>query len=418
MRTAFREEQLKDPHLKAAEQALRTCVHCGFCLPSCPTYLVLGDERDAPRGRIALMQTMLESKEPPSAETVKHLDQCLSCLGCRTACPSGVDYAALIDTSRAHIERHFRRPLGQRWFRAFVLFVLTRPTLFSLMSALGRVFAPLLPGKFGAMARKAPRPPKLTEKHREVVPVGEAKERVALLAGCVQRAVAPQIDLAARRVLARGQIATQILDAGCCGALAYHMGKTTPAKRWAKAVIEAFERATAKDTVDAVLIAATGCSAFLKDYGNVFANEPEWMARAEAFVSKVKDFSEIAPRLATSATELPAVAYHPPCSLQHGQHISGRGEALLREAGFEVREVADSQYCCGSAGSYSLFHPEIANELRARKVANIKATGAALLASGNVGCLTHLAGPDSVPAVHIAELLDWASGGPKPARKQ
>jgi glycolate oxidase iron-sulfur subunit len=412
MRTAFREEQLKDPHLKEAEHALRTCVHCGFCLPTCPTYLVLGDERDAPRGRIALMQNMLESEAPPSAETVKHLDQCLSCLGCRTACPSGVDYAALIDSSRAHIETHYRRPAGQRLFRAFVLFVLTRPGLFAALSRLGRIFAPLLPGRLGAMAGKAPRAPRLTAAHREMLPIAGAKSRVALLPGCVQRAVAPEIDLAARRVLARGHIATEILDAGCCGALAYHMGKTAPAKKHAREVIAAFERSGA----DAVLISATGCSAFLKDYGRVFADEPDWLGRAQAFVSKVRDFSELAPAGAASSPreDLPSVAYHPPCSLQHGQRIHGRGEDLLRGAGFSLRPIADSHLCCGSAGSYSLFHPKIAGELRARKLANVKAAGAAVLASGNVGCLTHLSGPDSLPAVHLAELLDWAAGGPEP----
>ena len=412
MRTAFREEQLKDPHLKEAEHALRTCVHCGFCLPTCPTYLVLGDERDAPRGRIALMQNMLESEAPPSAETVKHLDQCLSCLGCRTACPSGVDYAALIDISRAHIETHYRRPAGQRLFRSFVLFVLTRPTLFAALSRLGRIFAPLLPGKLGAMAKKAPRGPRLSRRHREVLSVAEAKHRVVLLPGCVQQAVAPQIDLAARRVLARGNIAAEVLEAGCCGALAYHMGKTAPAKEYAKAVIAAFERSGA----DASLITATGCSAFLKDYARVFADEPEWLARAQAFVSKVKDFSEVAPAGAAAATrkDLPRVAYHPPCSLQHGQRIQGHGEDLMRAAGFSVRNIPDSHLCCGSAGSYSLFHPQIAGELRARKLANVKATGADVLASGNVGCLTHLSGPDCLPTVHIAELLDWAAGGPKP----
>jgi glycolate oxidase iron-sulfur subunit len=418
MRTAFREEQLKEPHLKAAEHALRACVHCGFCLPTCPTYLVLGDERDAPRGRIALMQHMLQSPEPPSAETVKHLDQCLSCLGCRTACPSGVDYAALIDVSRAHIAKNFRRPLGQRLFRGFVLFVLTRPRLFSALGAAGRFFAPLLPGRLGAMARKAPVEPHLKPGHRALHPVPRPTALVALLPGCVQRAIAPQIDFAARRVLARSSIAVETLaGVGCCGALAYHMGKTAQAKHHARRAIEAFESASAAAPVEALLITATGCSAFLKDYGRVFADEPDWLGRAEAFTAKVKDFSEIVEPGSlqrSAAVASLSVAYHPPCSLQHGQHIRGKGEELLSAAGFMLHTITDSHLCCGSAGSYSLLHPEIAAELRARKVANIKATGAAVLASGNVGCLAHLSGVDSLPAVHIAELLDWAAGGPKP----
>jgi glycolate oxidase iron-sulfur subunit len=421
MRTAFRAETLADPHMKEAEHALRTCVHCGFCLPTCPTYLVLGDERDSPRGRIVLMQNMLQSEAPPSAETVKHLDQCLSCLGCRTACPSGVDYAALIDKARAHIEIHYRRPPGQRLFRAFVLFVLTRPRLFAALGALARLFSPLLallPGKLGVMAQKAPRAPRLSPQHREVVEISRAAPRVGLVPGCVQRAVAPQADFAVRRVLARAGIRGEPLDgAGCCGALAYHLGKTGEAKLRARRVIEAFERAGASVPLEAVSITATGCSAFLKDYARVFADEPEWLGRAQSFVAKAKDFSELVEpgklhplpgRAAISA------AYHPPCSLQHGQRIRGRGEELLAAAGFEVRAIPDSHLCCGSAGSYSLFHPEIAAELRARKLANIKATGADVLASGNVGCLTHLAGPDCPPTVHLAELLDWAEGGPKP----
>jgi glycolate oxidase iron-sulfur subunit len=411
MRTAFREEQLKDPHLREAEHALRACVHCGFCLPTCPTYLVLGDERDAPRGRIALMQHMLESPHPPSADTVKHLDQCLSCLGCKTACPSGVDYAALIDVSRAHIEKHYRRPFGERLFRSFVLFVLTRPRLFAAMTALGHIFAPVLPGKLGAMARKAPRAPRLTAEHRAVPSVADPKLRVALVPGCVQRAVAPQIETAVRRVLARQAGAAAPLEgAGCCGALAYHMGKTDEARRFARDVIESFERSDA----DVVSITATGCSAFLKDYARVFADEPEWLGRAQRFVAKTKDFSELAAMSEGPRKDLLSVAYHPPCSLQHGQKIRSRGEELLQAAGYTLRPIVDSHLCCGSAGSYSLFHPEIAGDLRARKLSAVKATGADVLASGNVGCLIHLSGPDSLPAVHIAELLDWAASGPKP----
>jgi len=425
MRTAFRAEQLTDPHMKDAEKALRTCVHCGFCTATCPTYLVLGDERDGPRGRIVLMQNMLESTAPPTAETVKHLDQCLSCLGCRTACPSGVDYSALIEQSRAHIEKHYRRPLPERLFRNFVLFVLTNPGVFGALSFMARLFAPLLslvPGKLGAAARKAgtsrhtrtqafpppPTPPR--------VGGGEIQGRVLLLPGCVQRVLAPATDAAAARVLARQNLhADSLAETGCCGALAYHLGKTEHGKAHARAIIRAFETEATKGDVEAVLMTATGCTSFLKDYVRVFADEPEWKARAQKFVAKVKDFTELARPAASpgAPADAPIVAYHPPCTLQHGQRIVGRGEALLMAAGFRLAPIPDAHLCCGSAGSYSLLQPAIAEELRARKLAAIRSTGAQMIASANIGCLTHLSG--ELPAAHIAELLDWAQGGPKPA---
>ncbi|HMI96165.1 MAG TPA: glycolate oxidase subunit GlcF [Micropepsaceae bacterium] len=420
MRTAFRAEQLTDPHMKDAEKALRTCVHCGFCTATCPTYLLLGDERDGPRGRIVLMQHMLESEAPPTPETVKHLDRCLSCLGCKTACPSGVDYSALIDTSRSYIENHYRRPLPERLFRAFLLFVLTRPKLFAALSIVSRWFAPILtrlPGKLGVMSRKA----RVGERKRvdgSVPDVSSGAPRILLLPGCVQRTLAPGIDAAATRVLAREDMRVERLErSGCCGALAYHLGKAEMGKEYARKVIRAYEEESAKGGVDAVLITASGCSAFLKDYPRVFADEPEWKRRAEGFAAKVKDFTELARPAAAPAAAVaaaPVIAFHPPCTLQHGQKISGRGETLLSAAGFRLAPIPDAHLCCGSAGSYSLLQPEIADQLRARKLAAIRSTGAEIIASANIGCLTHLAG--ELPTVHIAELLDWAGGGENPVR--
>ncbi len=416
MRTAFTVEQLADPHLKDAEHALRTCIHCGFCTATCPTYVLLGDERDSPRGRIGLIQHMLESAAPPTKETVLHLDRCLSCLGCRSACPSGVDYAALIDVARAHIEKTYTRPLPERLFRSFVLFVLTRPSLFKLLSYGARLAAPLLPGKLGAMAKKA-RVRIAPATRAPIRKTTEHARRVLLLRGCLQRALAPSIDAAAARVLARADIRVETLRAAkCCGALAYHLGKTAIGKTYARRVIRAFEAASDKAEVDAVLITASGCGAFLKDYGRVFADEPQWTARAQAFAAKVKDFTELAEshsKPAFAAARDLLVAYHPPCSLQHGQRIHGRGEKLLSAAGFLLVPIPDAHMCCGSAGSYSVLQPEIADALREKKLEAIGSTGANLIASGNIGCLAHLAG--EIPTVHIAELLDWAAGGPKPA---
>lgn len=351
---------------------------------------------------------MLESDAPPTPETVKHLDQCLSCLGCRTACPSGVDYSALIDTARIHIAKTYRRPLFERAFRFFVLLVLMRPRLFRLASTAARIFGALLPGKLGAMAKKVPRPRRSKADHANAAPVSPSGRHILLLKGCVQSVIAPQIDEAAKRVFARAGMNTTPLP-GCCGSLAYHLGQEAIAIAAAKRVIAAFEASKA----DAFSITASGCASFIKDYPRVLADEPEWAGRARAFATKVKDFSELAePAASTQLTDAPIIAYHPPCSLQHGQRLQGRGEALLIAAGFHLAPIPDAHLCCGSAGSYSLLHPEIAGELRARKLAAIGTTGAGVIASANVGCLTHLAG--ELPTVHIAELLDWAGGGPKP----
>ncbi len=414
MRTAFTPEQLADPHLSDAEHQLRTCIHCGFCTATCPTYTLLGDERDSPRGRIGLIQHMLESKAPPTKETVLHLDRCLSCLGCRSACPSGVDYASLIDVARAHIETNYRRPPMERLFRAFVLFVLMRPKVFRVLSALAGIAAPFLPGRLGTMAKKG----RIKRRPARPAPVAQtsaAARRVLLVPGCVQRAIAPSIDAAAIRVLARQDVRIEALETiECCGSLAYHLGKTEISKTYARALIIAFEAASTNGDVDAILITASGCGSFLKDMGRVFAGDPDWSERAKAFAAKVKDFTELADvRPQPAAAKDMTVAFHPPCSLQHGQRIHGRGEGLLISAGFRLAPIPDSHMCCGSAGSYSVLQPEIADALRARKLESIRTTGATLIASANLGCLTHLSG--DIPTVHIAELLDWSQGGPKPA---
>ena len=427
MRTAFTAEQLADPHVADAERQLRTCIHCGFCTATCPTYTLLGDERDSPRGRIGLIQHMLESKAPPTKETVLHLDRCLSCLGCRSACPSGVDYSALIDVARAHIEKTYRRPLMERLFRSFVLFVLMRPAVFSALSAAAFVAAPFLPGKLGTMAKKG----RVRRRPALPAPIAETSagaRRVLLVPGCVQRALAPSIDAAAVRVLARQDVKVETLKTvECCGSLAYHLGKIEITKTYARRLIETFEEASKAGEVDAVLITASGCGSFLKDLGRVFADDPAWHARAQAFAAKVKDLTELVapgPPPPPSAAPPPhagedksgvrdlLVAYHPPCSLQHGQRIHGKGEKLLAAAGFRLAPIPDAHMCCGSAGSYSVLQPEISDALRARKLDSIRTTGATMIASANLGCLTHLSG--DIPTVHIAELLDWAQGGPKP----
>jgi glycolate oxidase iron-sulfur subunit len=413
MRTNFSDTQLADPHLAAAQKALRSCVHCGICTATCPTYVLIGDERDGPRGRIVMMQNMLELGSAPSPETVLHVDRCLSCLGCRTACPSGVDYARLVDTARVHIEKTYRRPLMDRVTRWMIANVLTHPSLAKLGVVLARAFAPIatrLPGKLGVMARIA------TKSSRNMTSAtisARTGRRVALLRGCVQQALAPQIDEAVARILARRGIALVPLDgADCCGALPHHLGREEQARAMARYVIEAFERA---GDVEAVLISASGCVSHMADYPHLFAGEPQWKSRAEKFANKVREFSQLVePRAGKPPPDL-RIAWQIPCSLQHGLKRGGEGEVLLTAAGFNVEAIPEGHLCCGSAGSYSLLQPEMADRLRDRKLANVNILKPDAIATANIGCLNHLSGPDAPPVVHLAELIDWAEGGPRPA---
>lgn len=412
MRTNFSLAQLADPALADAEKNLRACIHCGICTATCPTYVLLGDERDSPRGRIVMMQNMLEKSGAPTAETVFHIDRCLSCLACRTACPSSVDYARLVDTARAHIETHYRRPRAERLLRKMIVEVLTRPSSTRAAIALARRFSGLskfLPGRIGAMARRGAaihlRKPSIMR------PVGNPSKRVALMPGCVQAALAPEIDEAASRVLARrGIMLVPLEQAGCCGALPYHLGKIGDAKKWAKRAIEAFE----ESGCDAILISATGCGAHLKDYAHLLADEPEWAARAKNFSEKVQDFSQLAAPHEAKPPRRLRIAYQIACSLQHGLRLSGQGEALIAAAGHEVLAIPESHLCCGSAGSYSLLQPDLSTQLRTRKLSNIASLKCDAVVSGNIGCISHLAGEDAPPIIHLAELIDWSEGGPGP----
>ncbi len=410
MRTNFSPAQLADPHLAAVEENLRNCVHCGICTATCPTYVLLGDERDGPRGRIVMMQQMLEENAVPSPETVLHVDRCLSCLACRTACPSSVDYARLVDTARAHIEMRYHRPFADRVLRWLIATVIPRPALVRL----GLLFAPLgrwLPGRLGAMARMGSKQRAATMPTTEP-PVAANASRIALMPGCVQKALAPEIDAAAGRVLARrGLELVPLNGAGCCGSLVHHLGKDEEAKAWATRAIEAFEQA---GPFDGVLITATGCSAYLKDLAHLFADDPVWAPRAAAFAAKARDFLDLAAPLLTASKPV-RVAWQAPCSLQNGLKLADAGKALLKSAGFEVLDIAEGHLCCGSAGSYAILQPEIAGELRARKLFNIAATKPDVIATANIGCLHHLSGPDAPPILHIAELIDWAEGGATPA---
>jgi glycolate oxidase iron-sulfur subunit len=390
-----------------AARAVRTCVHCGICTATCPTYVLLGDERDGPRGRIVQMQQMLEPGGVVTPETVHHVDRCLSCLNCVSACPSSVDYRRLVDQARTHIESHYRRPAMERLLRWIIARVMTRPALVKL-ALLAAPLGRRLPGRLGLMARigAAARPARMAGP----APVVEKPcKRIALMPGCVQPALAPEIDEAVARVLARRGIALAPLEgAGCCGALPHHLGRAEEARAWARRAIAAYEAGH----YDGVLISATGCSAHLKDYAHLFAGDPVWEPRARAFAAAAQDFLQLVTPIQGAAKNL-CVAYHPACSMTNGLKLSGMGEKLLTESGFTLVPFAESHLCCGSAGSYAILQPELSGQLKTRKLANIKAAKPDLVVSGNIGCLQQL--QDDMPVLHLAELLDWAEGGPAPA---
>ena len=425
MQTRFTERQLADPELAASEQILRKCVHCGFCTATCPTYVLLGDELDSPRGRIYLIKDMLEQDRPATAEVVRHVDRCLSCLACMTTCPSGVHYQHLIDHARMHIERTYRRPLLERWLRAALGFVLPYPNRVRAalaLASLARPLAPLLPRSLRAMldlARRRP-PAEVPVSSSRPTPVAK-RARMALLEGCVQTVIAPEINAATIRLLERAGVEVVVVG-GCCGALVHHLGQEPRAHALAASIVERLHTELAGKGLDAIVANASGCGTHAKDFGYLFRNDPSLAAKAAAVSAKARDITEALatiglPPRAAGVPQL-AVAYHSACSMQHGQKVDAEPRGLLAAAGFEVREIAEGHLCCGSAGTYNVLQPEIAARLRERKLANVARTHAAVVATGNVGCITQLAAGEGVPVVHTVELLDWATGGPPPRALQ
>jgi glycolate oxidase iron-sulfur subunit len=429
MQTNFSLAQLADPKTAESEKILRSCVHCGFCTATCPTYVLLGDELDSPRGRIYLIKDMLEGGKAATAEVVKHVDRCLSCLACMTTCPSGVHYMHLVDHARAHIEKTFRRPAADRLVRAVLARVLPNRRLFGLslgLARLGRFAGRAIPAgtQFGrrlrAMLSLAPATRAETVSHDGVHPAaGVRRGRVALLAGCAQPVIAPEINAATIRLLTRMGVEVVVPKAvACCGALNHHMGYEHQAMGHARASIAAWHAEIEGEGLDAILVNTSGCGTTVKDYGHMFRDEPEpWASRARAVSERALDISEYLVRLGYAPSR-PAsgvrVAYHSACSLQHGQKVVSAPKDLLRAAGFKVVEPAEPHLCCGSAGTYNILQPEIAGRLRERKLGNLAAVRPELVAAGNIGCITQLAG-GGMPVLHTVELLDWMAGGPEPA---
>jgi glycolate oxidase iron-sulfur subunit len=429
MQTNFTPDQLRDPDLAAANQVLRTCVHCGFCTATCPTFRLLGDELDSPRGRIYLIKDMLEAGRPAGALEAKHIDRCLSCLSCMTTCPSGVHYMHLVDHARTHIERSFRRPWHERALRAVLAAVLPYPARFRAalrLARLGRGLARLLPTthplgqRLAAMLALAPaRLPTEAPTAPGVYPAqGPRRGRVALLAGCAQQALAPEINAATIRLLTRMGVEVVVpAAAGCCGALTHHMGRHEAALAAAGANIAAWSAEAETGGLDAIVVNASGCGTVVKDYGFMFRTAAEPLrAQAARVAALAVDISEYLVRVGYAPSRPPPglrVAYHAACSLQHGQQITLEPKELLTRAGFTVVEPAEAFLCCGSAGTYNLMQPEIAGQLRARKLQTLVALRPDVIAAGNIGCITQLAGGE-VPVVHTVALLDWMAGGPAP----
>ena len=435
MHTAFSPAQLADPDMAMSESILRKCVHCGFCTATCPTYVTLGNELDSPRGRIYLIKDMLENGRPADPKTVTHIDRCLSCLACMTTCPSGVDYMHLVDHARAHIAKTYTRPPADRAIRDLLARTLPHRGRFraALRAAkLGKPFAGLMRGPlkpFEAMLKLAPA--KLAPKTRFTTPgavfpaTGPRRGRVAILTGCAQPVLDEGINRATVSLLNRLSVEVVLPDGeGCCGALVHHMGREAESHRQAKANIRAWEREMERG-LDAIVVTTSGCGTTIKDYGHMLREEPEWAERAARVSALAKDVTEYLSTL--DLGDAPAgehagivVAYHAACSLQHGQKVRAQPKALLRHAGFAVREAPEAHLCCGSAGTYNMLQPAIAGILRDRKVRNIASVKAQVVAAGNIGCITQIAsGLDQtdrpVPVVHTVKLLDWAYGGERPA---
>ena len=425
MQTSFTLAQLADPHVAESESILRTCVHCGFCTATCPTYVTLGNELDSPRGRIYLIKDMLENDRPADKVTVTHIDRCLSCLSCMTTCPSGVNYMHLVDHARSHIEKTYRRPLIDRMIRNVLSAVLPYPSRFRMalkLAIIGRPFNKVIEKvealkPLAAMLKLAPKSlpaPQASTSSSIPLPNG----RVAILAGCAQSVLDPGINAATVRLLNRfGVEVVMPKGEGCCGALVHHMGKEDAALAFARSNIDAWMREIEGPGLDAVLITASGCGTTIKDYGHMLRLDPEYAAKADKVSALTKDITEY---LATLDLPEPInksgleVAYHSACSMQHGQKITKAPKELLKRAGFIVKDPAEGHLCCGSAGTYNILQPDIAKTLRDRKVKNIERTGAEVIATGNIGCMTQIGAGTELPIVHTVELLDWAWGGERP----
>ena len=428
MQTHFSKASLERPEIKMADDILRKCVHCGFCTATCPTFVLTGDERDSPRGRIWMMRDALgggdTGDQMAMADVGYHLDRCLGCMSCMTTCPSGVDYLHLVDIGRAEVEKTATRPIADALIRKLLAGLVPRAGLFNLalkLAGLGRPFAAIMPRRIAAMLRSAPEKlggvDKIGAIDQIFAPEKPVQKRVILLQGCAQRAIAPQINAATLRLLSALGVEVVVRQlASCCGGLAHHINESDSAHQHMAATARAWKADIDKGNLDAIIVNTSGCGTTLKDYAHLLSADAELAQTGEKIASLAMDITEF---LAAHA-DLPAlpekglsVAYHAACSLQHGQKVTSTPKNLLANAGFEVRPIAESHLCCGSAGVYNILQPELASQLQSRKIGNINKANADIVAAGNLGCINQIAGADA-PVCHTIQLLDWAYGGPVP----
>ena len=418
MQTNFKKDQLSDPEIQNSEKIFRKCVHCGMCNATCPTYQILGDELDGPRGRIYLIKDMLENNKPANDKIVKHIDRCLSCYACVTTCPSGVDYMHLIDHGRNHIERTYKRPFFERLIRNMLAYILPKPNFFKLLAKFTWLTKPLhflLPKKLKHMVSFMPKDFPKSEYPENVIfkPSKKSISKVALLTGCVQKAISPNINDASINVLLRHGIEVHVLsEIKCCGSLTHHMGKEDISHQYFIQNINAWYELYEREKIDAILVNTSGCGTTLKDYGFIFKNHPDKTLR-----KKAKQISELALDITeyleesikldfTNSKNINKkynIAYHSACSMQHGQKVHDQPFQLLKKTGNNILEIPDGHLCCGSAGTYNLMQEELATELQTRKCENIKKVNPDIIAAGNIGCITQISNGTNIPIVHTIE---------------
>ena len=426
MKTSIAAELLQDPGVQVSEKILRSCVHCGFCNATCPTYVLTGNELEGPRGRIYLIKNLLEGGIEPTEKTVEHIDNCLACLACETTCPSGVTYSHLLEEARPRLESQFRRPLIDRLTRLLLTHVLPHPRRFRAnlrLAGLGRLFRFLIPSRLRHLLDMAPSvlPGPAVLARPGVLPAqGRRRARMVLLTGCAQQVLGPHINDATVRLLTRLGVDVVIPSAmGCCGALTFHMGERRHSLELMRNNIRVWYAQMQEEGLDAIVLNTSGCGTAVREYDHIFRNDPELAEKARAVTALVKDVSEVVDELGLGKVENKTglrLAYHDACSLQHGQKVTRQPRQLLHQAGFEVVEIPDGHLCCGSAGAYNLLVPGMAAELLVRKAAHIARLGPQVVAAGNIGCIEQLGRQVEVPVVHTVELLDWATGGPAPAQ--
>ena len=428
METRFSKQQLKDKDNRSSEKILRKCVHCGFCNATCPTYQLLGNELDGPRGRIYLIKDMLENNKPANEKIVKHIDRCLSCYSCMTTCPSGVNYMHLVDHGRKHIEKTYKRPFSERLIRNLLSLTLSKSLNFKFVLILTKISKPFIfifPKKIKEMLKLMPRKiPKKTFSLKRIHFIGKKKKpvaRVALLTGCVQKVISPQINEATIRLLNRHNI--EVVNSkgiDCCGSLNHHLGKSDIANKTFKKNILIWYDEYLKNGLDAIISNTSGCGTTLKDYGFIFRSEKELKKKAKKISELTKDISEYLDEnvklnfIENSEQKEYRIAYHSACSMQHGQKVHNIPKKLLQKTGNKIFDIPDGHICCGSAGTYNLLQNDIAKKLLENKIDNIKKINPQFISTGNVGCITQIASGTTIPILHTVEIIDWYTGGPKP----